>query len=191
VNGRGKPLRRRTGLRPGGSLSRRTPLHRRRMRTARPVVSPAERAGRKVVSARSGGLCECCGMRRATDWQHRQNRSQQGAWAPSNGLHACRECHRWIHANPRRARARGWTVWSHERPADEAVLRRGDWVALGDDGAVIEVIGEYTGGPWQCESVHPGPLGGGLRCALGVLHDGDHECGLVLWPYTSEERASV
>jgi hypothetical protein len=41
------------------------------------------------------------------------------------------------------------------------------------------------------ESVYPGPLGGGLRCALDVLHDGDHECGLVLWPHTSEERASV
>ena len=61
-----------------------------------------QKTGRRLVGARSGGVCElrvhglCEG--RATDWQHRRNRSQGGTWAPSNGIHSCR----------------GWTVLSWE-----------------------------------------------------------------------------
>jgi hypothetical protein len=186
----GKPLRRRTGLRPGGPLSRRTALQCRRMRTYRAVVSPAERHGKDVVRARSGGLCEACGMRPAKEWQHRKRRSQGGTWDPANGLDLCRADHRFATVEPVLGRNRGWVVWSHEDPASVPVLRRDSWVLLGSDGSVTPVE-DYTGGPTQCEAVNAGPFGGGLRCALGVLHDGDHECGLVRWPHTSEERASV
>lgn len=185
----GKPLRRRSALRPGGPLKRRTPIRRPRLRTVRAVVSAAERVGRKVVKARSGGLCECCGMRRATDWQHRKNRSQGGDWSASNGLAACRLCHRWIHDNPRAARARGWSVLSGLNPAEIPVRRRVDaWVLLADDGQLVPVL-HYTGSPQhRCRSRHPSQ---GIRCEIGELHEGDHINGLIRWPVSSEERASV
>lgn len=184
----------RTALRPGGPLKRRTKLKRSRMRTLRPVQSPAEKHGKDVVRARSGGLCEACGMRRAESVHHRKNRSQGGTWDPSNLMHLCgdgtRGCHGWIGDFPDRARDLGWSVKRDRVSAERAVRRRGSWVLLADDGRIAEVI-RYTGSPdRQCEWVLARP-GGGLRCALGVLHDGDHECGLVTWPYTSEERASV
>lgn len=187
----GRRLVRRTRLSRGVPLSRRTSLQRRQMRTFRAVMSPAERHGKDVVAARSGGLCEACGMRRVADVHHRKNRSQGGTWDPANLLGLCRTCHDWIGGNRAVARARGWAVFRGDDPALTAVLRRGSWVVLGGDGAVTPIL-NYPGADWgQCESEVARPTGGGLRCALGVLHDGDHECGLVRWPHTSEERASV
>jgi 5-methylcytosine-specific restriction endonuclease McrA len=186
VNGRSKPLRRRTALRPGGPLKRTELKRKTRLRSVRPAMSPAERHGKDVVRARSGGLCEACGMRRAAEVHHRKNRSQGGTWDPANLLDVCRTCHRWVGAERPSARARGWAVWRDDDPAALPVLRRDTWVLLAADGQLTPVI-RYTGAPWaQCESTN-----GPLRCALGVLHDPDHECGLVTWPVLSEERASV
>ena len=39
---------------------------------------------RKLVSARSGGVCERCGAIRAAGKHHRVKRSQGGRWTPSN-----------------------------------------------------------------------------------------------------------
>lgn len=191
--------RSRSALRPGGPLKRNTPLKRKKRLKAGSSVKTgkrvAEKNGKDVVQARSGGLCEACGMRDAADWQHRKNRSQLGSWSPTNGLGVCRPCHDWIHGHsrdggPNAARARGWTVWSHEDPAEVPVRRRGYWVLLAEDGSITPVIG-YTGGPWQCMNhlERDRSAGGPLRCGLGVLHDGDHECGLVTWPQTSKEMA--
>jgi hypothetical protein len=76
-------------------------------------------------------------------------------------------------------------VWSHEDPAQVPVL-------LGEDGSIVPVL-KYTGGPWQCMNHldRDRSVGGPLRCGLGVLHDGDHECGLVTWPQTSKEKANA
>ena len=102
------------------------------------TVAPTESRGRRLLKVRSGGLCEVsadgCTLT-AREWQHRRNRSQQGTWAPSNGLHACRECHAWIHANPTAAHAVGWTVWSYENPVEVPVFRAKSWVYLDDDGS--------------------------------------------------------
>lgn len=140
-------------------MLRRTPLQRRGFlargagpaRTAMARTSGRSKAerrsswteanGRAVVYARSGGGCEvrvlgaCTG--RAGEWQHRKNRSQGGTWAPSNGLHSCPACHRWIHANPRDAAAHGWTVSRDDDPAAVPV-EYPDWgpVLLDDDGAI-------------------------------------------------------
>jgi len=72
-----------------------------------------EAAARKIIYARSGGVCEICG-RRAESIQHRTNRSQGGTWAPSNLLHLCgsggegrSRCHGWLTVSPTYARALG------------------------------------------------------------------------------------
>jgi hypothetical protein len=180
--------RRRSSLRTGGPPKRKKRMARRaaglRARSVKPGLRAVIRAAKDSVEARSGGLCEACGMRRARDWHHRKNKSQGGLWSPENGLHVCRPCHRWIGRERLAARARGWAVWRKEDPAEVAVWRRQDaWVWLTPAGGLAE-IKDFTGSTdQQCPSVARG-----LRCALGELHDGDHECGLVFWPVTDEER---
>jgi len=191
--------RRRTGLRPGAPPKRHTRLKRGRIRARRPVMSPAEKHGKEVAGARSGGLCEvqitglCLG--RAASFHHRKNRSQGGTWSPENLLHTCgdgtRGCHGWITGERALSRPRGWAVWREENPAEVPVWRRDDaWVLLTADGGLVPVL-HHAGGPGDCESTQDCPGEPGLRCGLGELHDGDHECGLVTWPVSSEERASV
>lgn len=113
------------------------------------VDKGSEARGRRLVAERSEGLCEvqtvsCAG--RAREWQHRKNRSQRGTWGAENGLHACSRCHQMIHENPHWARSYGWTVWSHEDPAEVPVLRRGDWVYLDADGGLSVADQVYAGG---------------------------------------------
>lgn len=122
-----------------------------RVTTRKPakVDKGSEARGRRLVAERSEGLCEvqtvaCAG--RAREWQHRKNRSQRGTWGAENGLHACSRCHQMIHENPHWARSYGWTVWSHEDPAEVPVLRRGDWVYLDADGGLSVADQVYAGG---------------------------------------------
>jgi len=80
---------------------------------------------RRIVRQRSNGGCEvrvtgvCLG--RATNFQHRKNRSQGGRWLPSNGLDACGSgvhgCHGYIHAYPEESYRKGWSVPSWADPA--------------------------------------------------------------------------
>lgn len=193
--------RRCTALRPGGPLKRTELKRKRRLRGRRPKVSPEEKHGKEVAGARSGGVCEvqipsvCLGQ--AETFHHRLNKGQGGSWSPENLLHTCgdgtRGCHGWITGERIRSRPRGWMVKEHElaTPAEVPVWRRDDaWVLLTADGGLVPVL-HHAGGPDDCEAVLDRPGEPGLRCGLGELHDGDHECGLVRWPYTSEERASV
>lgn len=101
---------------------------------------------RRLVKERSGGQCEIhmvgC-YEQATDWHHRQLRSQGGKWEVRNGIHACRFCHEAV-TNTRGHRAEyeanGWLVRSHLDPAAvEVLLRhngREDWFLLREDGGV-------------------------------------------------------
>lgn len=139
---RSGPLPRRTPLARSAMPPRRTPLTRStaRLRLRRPVL-PAERAterkARQDVAARSRGLCEVCPeLHQGSDWHHRVRKSQGGPWSASNGLWLCRRVHDWVTGNPHGARVKGWGLESHEDPATEPVLYRGEWVVLGDDGAV-------------------------------------------------------
>lgn len=96
---------------------------------------------RKLLAQRSGGLCEICG-KRATNVQHRKNRSQGGGWDLSNLLHLCGTgttgCHGYIHANPDRSYANGWSVRQAMNPVDSPAFLRTAYgqqlVWLHDDG---------------------------------------------------------
>jgi hypothetical protein len=111
----GKPLARKTKLRSNAELRTATPPDR---KTAlEPSEKPRKRKRytgppRPVVDklkARSGGLCEYCGVRRATEAHHRLGRKAGGTKRPwinklSNLVHLDRLCHaRITNTNGRRA----------------------------------------------------------------------------------------
>lgn len=95
---------------------------------------------RKIVRARSGGMCECCGRRRVVEMHHRVNEGQGGQWVPSNILDTCIECHRWITIEPAAARQLGWHLYPTDHPTSARcrVWGRG-WVYLTDIGTPVPV----------------------------------------------------
>lgn len=103
-----------------------------------------EANARAAVSARSNGMCEaqilgvCLG--RATEWHHRQARSQSGRWVASNGLHLCSRCHRAVtDTNGRRDEfmRNGWIVESWQDPLQVPVrLAAHGWSTLDDVGGL-------------------------------------------------------
>lgn len=64
---------------------------------------------RPVVHERSGGMCERCCARRATDVHHRQLR-RHGDHKPANLVDLCRECHNRVHEHRDEAAATGFIV---------------------------------------------------------------------------------
>ncbi|HEY8590216.1 MAG TPA: HNH endonuclease signature motif containing protein [Naasia sp.] len=97
----------------------------------------SEDVARRLVHARSEGLCERCGSAWATDWHHRQNRSQGGVWCPSNGLDLCRSCHADIGQFPTPAYVAGFLVRRFAIPANQPVrLHLHGWSLLNRDGSV-------------------------------------------------------
>jgi len=110
---------------------------------ARAVLAPTGEAyARRVVYARSGGVCERCDSARAAHWHHRQNRSQGGRWEPTNGLHLCALCHHYVTVNPVESEAAGWTVPRGLAPATIAVrLALHGLVLLTPDGGYADVCG--------------------------------------------------
>lgn len=72
---------------------------------------------RRVVTARSHGLCElalpgCLGM--AHSKSHRKSKAQGGQWTPANILDACGDgttgCHGWLELHPEIGRSLGLRV---------------------------------------------------------------------------------
>jgi hypothetical protein len=101
-------------------------------------VKKDEKTARRLVRERSGDVCEVCGASRATNFQHRVNRSQGGQWSASNGLHVCGSgttgCHGRIHHSPEEAYALGWSVKGAFDPAETPVRTCYGWVLLDDEG---------------------------------------------------------
>lgn len=103
---------------------------------------------RRLVRDRSGGVCEVCGVGRATNYQHRKARAHctsEELWAVSNGLDVCGQgnatgCHGLIHQNPEGAKRNGWTVPFWADPRRAVVYRRSERVLLDDDGG-FELVG--------------------------------------------------
>ena len=101
-------------------------------------MSKLTKAERDRLTARSGGICELCGVDPATNWHHRKNRSQGGKNNLGNALHLCGSgttgCHGWVTENPAKAYEMGWSVRSGFNPADVPVYRRQEWAILTEDG---------------------------------------------------------
>jgi hypothetical protein len=77
---------------------------------------------------------------RATNYQHRINRSQLGGYSAGSGLAVCGSgttgCHGRITEHPAEAYRKGWSVKSWDNPLTRPVLYRGKWVLLDDEGGV-------------------------------------------------------
>lgn len=101
-------------------------------------MNKQESEARRLVRERSGGVCEVCGAQRATNYQHRKNRSQGGQWSASNGLDVCGSGttgdHGYIHAHPAESYERGWSVKGAYDPAEVPVQTRHGLVLLDDEG---------------------------------------------------------
>lgn len=104
-----------------------------------------ERLARRLVYARSSGICELCSAARAGHWHHRLDRSLGGLWLPSNGLHACPLCHLSVtdQSGERLAlcRRNGWVLRTNEDPALVPVLLchgyTFGWYLLDDGGDAV------------------------------------------------------
>jgi hypothetical protein len=75
----------------------------------------------KALKKRSGGICEGCGVSKATEAHHRQYRSRGGSDDLNNALHLCGSgnhtgCHGIAHTAD--GEARGWSVRSGFDPAE-------------------------------------------------------------------------
>jgi hypothetical protein len=75
-------------------------------------------AAKAAIKKRSGGFCEGCGQREATEYHHRKFKSRGGMGAVANGLHLCgwgnhTGCHGKAHsADP----PTGWALKSWDDP---------------------------------------------------------------------------
>jgi 5-methylcytosine-specific restriction protein A len=90
---------------------------------------------RAVIQQRSQGFCERDGWNLATEIHHRRCRGmgstkREATNQPSNGLHLCNACHRFIESHRREALEQGWLVRQHDEPLDVPVLYRGTVVYL-------------------------------------------------------------
>ncbi|GAC1376891.1 MAG: hypothetical protein NVSMB4_06020 [Acidimicrobiales bacterium] len=135
---------------------KRTPLHRRtplgagaplaRPRTPRWGKSNRKREAGKALrdlypqaEARANGSCEVCGIYLPLELHHRLKRSGVDRERLSNYLMACaQDHHEEIHGKPQWANVQGWRLQPHQDPATTAVLYRGRWVYLDDEGGVVE-----------------------------------------------------
>ena len=93
---------------------------------------------RRLVETRSGGVCESCGDKPASNVHHRKYLKRGGTHDVHNLLHLCgmgntSGCHGRAHSG---AEDEGLSVWSHERSEMKPVLYRGVWVIPDDDGGL-------------------------------------------------------
>lgn len=111
------------------------------IRPKTPKPTPAEsRQAYDRVKARSFGLCEVCGAKRATEVHHRLHRSHGGRDTVTNMIHVCgwgntSGCHGAAHTDSNRY-GNGWAVRSGFDPGLLPVLYRGELMMLTEDGGL-------------------------------------------------------
>ena len=99
-------------------------------------------AARRLIVARSGGVCEGCGVAPAAEIHHRLFKSRLGFGNPANGLHVCGfgnnqngSCHGTAHAGYI-GESLGWSIRSGFDPLLVPIFRRSDssWWRFDDAG---------------------------------------------------------
>jgi len=99
-------------------------------------------AARRLIVARSGGVCEGCGVAPAAQIHHRLFKSRSGFGNPANGLHVCGfgnnqndGCHGTAHAGYV-GESLGWSIRSGFDPLLVPTFRRVDatWCRFDDAG---------------------------------------------------------
>lgn len=95
---------------------------------------------RELVSRRSEGVCEGCGVRTASEIHHRKYLSRGGRHNPSNLLHLCgwgnhTGCHGKAHTDE--GAKLGWSVTGSADESKVVVMYRNIPVKLQDDGSVV------------------------------------------------------
>lgn len=106
---------RRTPLKQGKPLERKTPLK------ARSKKQEAKyRIRRRLVAEllAERPVCERCQAARSTDVHEPRMRSRGADITdPEQCVCLCRDCHMWVHAHPAAATAEGWLIPSWDREA--------------------------------------------------------------------------
>jgi hypothetical protein len=132
-----------------------------------------EATARRLVYARSQGICEICWQSRGTNWHHR--RSAGRIWTPENGLHLCGSgttgCHGWVTTHPSVSRQLGWMVSNSvapERVHAVLALLHGRWMTLEPDGAAHVIPWHLRAPPgWVPEFVPLRPARSRRLCPPG------------------------
>ena len=97
---------------------------------------------RGLVNKRSGGVCERCGIKPATNIHHRRARGMGGTRRDIHSaewlLHLCGTgttgCHGYIEAHPEISYSKGWTLRQNRRARDTPVQTSAGWDILNSDG---------------------------------------------------------
>lgn len=90
---------------------------------------------RALVRARSGGMCEVCGLTPATNIHHRRARGMGGTrraiHTPDWLLHLCgsgtQGCHGYVEAHPELSYAKGWKLRYYQHPSTAPVELTPRW----------------------------------------------------------------
>lgn len=132
-------------MKRSGGITRRSTLSKARLKAA-PTAGEAYATAREAVSARAGGLCECCGTRTPVALGHAHHRRRRSAGrddGPANLTWCCLRCHEAIHTAPRASLLQGRLISRHDKrpPSMVPVLLRHGWCLLSDDGRAIPLPG--------------------------------------------------
>lgn len=101
-------------------------------------MSEIPTAARNAVRERQNGQCARCGNA-YSDLHHRQRR-REGGHGVHNLVGLCRTDHKWVHANPKRAREDGFIIGVHEKDVASIFIKTFmGWMIFTEDGEAVFV----------------------------------------------------
>lgn len=98
-------------------------------------MSDIPQSVRTAVRVRERQRCLRCGVE-GNDIHHRQRRREAGhtMWTC---ILLCRTCHKWVHANPARARLTGFIISAHDPAGWERPIKAyWGWALISEEGSI-------------------------------------------------------